>query len=48
MPTRNLGAFVGRTIPVAGTIMLSGDAMMIVLQTVRIYNAIVKPEDRLG
>ncbi|KWE60353.1 hypothetical protein WL77_26545 [Burkholderia ubonensis] len=45
--TRNLGAWVGRTIPVVGEVFLAVDASMIMLNTVRVYNAIAKPEDRV-
>ncbi|KVN75270.1 hypothetical protein WK60_34040 [Burkholderia ubonensis] len=45
--TRNLGAWVGRTIPVVGEVFLAVDASMIMLNTVRAYNAIAKPEDRV-
>lgn len=44
--TRNLGAFVGRTIPVASTVMLSADAIMIMLHSMRRYNDVAS-EDRL-
>ncbi|KWO09511.1 hypothetical protein WM25_17140 [Burkholderia ubonensis] len=45
--TRNLGAWAGRTIPVVGEVFLAVDASMIMLNTVRAYNAIAKPEDRV-
>ncbi|WP_207000137.1 STM2901 family protein [Trinickia mobilis] len=45
--TRSLGAFVGRTIPVVGTVMLAADAFIIASNTVRSYNRIVRPEDRV-
>jgi hypothetical protein len=45
--TRNLGAFVGRTIPVVGVAMLSRDAFLIMRHTIVSYNRLVKPEDRV-
>jgi len=45
--TRNLGAFVGRAIPVVGVILLSKDALLIMRDTVWTYNRLVKPEDRV-
>lgn len=45
--TRNLGAFVGRAIPVVGTIMLATDVTLILIHTTIRYNRIVKPEDRI-
>ena len=45
--TRNLGAFVGRTIPVVGVILLSRDALLIMRDTVWTYNRLVEPEDRV-
>ncbi|PTB20450.1 hypothetical protein C9I57_11290 [Trinickia symbiotica] len=45
--TRNLGAFVGRAIPVAGTLVLATDAFLIVQRTVFFYNRLVKPDDRV-
>nr|WP_235996340.1 MULTISPECIES: hypothetical protein [Burkholderia] len=45
--TRNLGAFVGRAVPVVGTVMLATDAAIVMWNTVQVYNGIVKPEDRV-
>ncbi|KVK90001.1 hypothetical protein WJ47_22420 [Burkholderia ubonensis] len=45
--TKNLGAWVGRTIPVVGEVFLAADAAMIMFNTVRTYNAVAKPEDRV-
>ncbi|MFP6560284.1 STM2901 family protein [Paraburkholderia sp. B3] len=45
--TRNLGAWVGRTIPIVGEIFLAVDATLIMRKTVMVYNRIVKPEDRV-
>lgn len=45
--TKNLGAWVGRTIPVVGEVLLAADAVAIMFNTVRRYNVIVKPENRV-
>lgn len=45
--TRSLGAFVGRTIPVLGTVILARDAFLIMRHTIFSYNRLVKPEDRV-
>nr|WP_321921917.1 hypothetical protein [Burkholderia sp. BCC1998] len=45
--TRNLGAWVGRTIPVVGELFLAADAAVIMFNTVRRYNAVVKLENRV-
>nr|WP_244289443.1 hypothetical protein [Burkholderia puraquae] len=45
--TKNLGAWVGRTIPVIGEVFLATDAAVIMFNTVRRYNAVAKPEDRV-
>jgi hypothetical protein len=45
--TRSLGAFVGRTIPVVGTVMLGRDAFLIVQNTISTYNRLAKAEDRV-
>jgi hypothetical protein len=45
--TRNLGAFVGRMIPVVGEIFLAVDAIQIMRHTLTAYNRLVRPEDRL-
>ena len=45
--TRNIGAFVGRAIPVVGTIMLATDVTLILMHTTIRYNQLAKPEDRI-
>lgn len=45
--TRNLGAFVGRAIPVAGVVLLSTDVFIVMRKSVAAYNRLVKPEDRV-
>jgi hypothetical protein len=45
--TRNLGAFVGRTIPVVGTVMLARSAVSIMRNTIAAYNRLVLPEDQV-
>nr|WP_260431042.1 hypothetical protein [Burkholderia cenocepacia] len=45
--TKNLGAWVGRTIPVIGEVFLAVDAAVIMFNTMRRYNAVAKPEDRV-
>ena len=45
--TRNLGAFVGRSIPVVGEVFLLYDAIQIMRHTVVTYNRLVKPDDRV-
>ncbi|WP_041490617.1 STM2901 family protein [Burkholderia cepacia] len=44
--TRNLGVSVGRTTPVVGQMFLAADAAVIMFNTVRRYNAVVKLENR--
>ncbi|WP_206951299.1 STM2901 family protein [Trinickia acidisoli] len=46
--TRNLGAFVGRAVPVVGELFLARDAFMIMRNTVVTYNRLAKPDDRLS
>ncbi len=46
--TTNLGAFVGRTVPVVGWVILANDVVQITIKTVATYNRLVKPEDRLA
>lgn len=43
----NLGAFVGRTVPVLGWVILAVDVSMIGYHTVNRYNTIARPEDRI-
>lgn len=45
--TRNLGAFVGRTILLVGEVLLARDAFLIIRHTIVSYNRIAKPEDRV-
>ena len=45
--TNNLGAFVGRTVPVVGWVILAYDVTQIMKKTVITYNLLVMPEDRL-
>jgi hypothetical protein len=45
--TRNLGAFVGRTIPGVGWILLASDVSVIIYRSINAYNRLVKQEDRL-
>lgn len=45
--TRNLGAFVGRTVPIVGWMILGYDVVRIIQSTIFTYNRLVKPEDRL-
>ncbi len=45
--TRSLGAFVGRTIPVVGIVMLGWDAFLIMQKTIFTYNRLAKAEDRV-
>lgn len=47
MMTNNLGAFVGRTIPVIGWALLASDVAQIVYKTVNTYNTIAREEDRV-
>jgi hypothetical protein len=46
--TKNLGAFVGRSVPVVGWIILANDVVHIMWNTVTTYNAVVMPQDRLA
>jgi hypothetical protein len=43
----NLGAFVGRWVPVVGWGMFAGDVAQIVFKTVNTYNMIARKEDRV-
>ncbi|ATF84801.1 MULTISPECIES: STM2901 family protein [Burkholderia] len=45
--TRSAGAFVGRAVPVVGTVLLARDVFLIMERSVSTYNHIVKPEDRV-
>ncbi|WP_415495494.1 STM2901 family protein [Acetobacter sp.] len=46
--TRHLGAWVGRTIPFVGYVIMAKDVTEIILKSVRRYNALVKPEDKMA
>ena len=43
----NLGAFVGRTIPVLGWVILASDVTQISFRTVHRYNLIARQEDKI-
>jgi len=43
----NLGAFVGRAVPVLGWVILAVDVSMISYHTVNRFNTIVRPEDKI-
>ena len=45
--TREIGAFVGRGIPVVGWAITAGEAATVMCRTAAKYNQLVKPEDRL-
>ncbi|WP_061172885.1 STM2901 family protein [Caballeronia pedi] len=45
---RNIGKFVGRTVPVVGWAIAAHDAMAIGINSVRHYNRLVKQEDRIS
>jgi hypothetical protein len=45
--TRNLGAFVGRSIPVIGEVFLARDAFLIIRNTIVTYNRLAQPADRV-
>lgn len=45
--TQKLGTFVGRTIPVAGWVILAVDVTTITFKAVNKYNTIAHPSDRL-
>jgi hypothetical protein len=45
--TRNLGAFVGRSVPVVGWVIVAHDVVQIMWNTVATFNCLVLPEDRL-
>jgi hypothetical protein len=46
--TKNLGAFVGRTIPVVGWFIIANDVVRITWNAVTTYNSIVSLEDRVS
>lgn len=43
----NLGAFVGRAVPVLGWVILASDLTQIAYKTVHHYNLLVQPEDKI-
>jgi len=45
--TRNIGVFVGRTVPIIGEVILAYDVSVISYRSAVHYNQLVKPEDRL-
>jgi len=46
--TRHLGAWVGRTIPSVGYVVMTKDVTEIILKSVRRYNALFEPEDKMA
>lgn len=44
---RNIGTFVGRTIPLLGILVLASDISQIVYNTIRDYNAIARGDDKI-
>jgi hypothetical protein len=44
---KNIGAFVGRAVPVVGWLIIAWDVGNIVVKTVTTYNSIVKSEDKI-
>ncbi|AHB69210.1 hypothetical protein P262_01194 [Cronobacter malonaticus] len=47
MMTRNLGAFVGRTIPVVGWVLLAKDFATITFNVMNKYNRIARGNDKI-
>ncbi|MGO4764618.1 STM2901 family protein [Cupriavidus sp. 2KB_3] len=45
--TRNIGVFVGRSIPILGWALLARDVSLITVNSVRQYHLLVKNEDRV-
>jgi len=45
--TKNLGTFVGRTVPIVGWVFLLYDAVTILAHSIRRYNYMVLPEDKV-
>lgn len=45
--TREIGAFIGRGIPVVGWAITAGEAATVMYRTAVKYNQLAKPEDRL-
>lgn len=46
--TKNLGAFVGRSVPIVGWVILGYDVTKIIWNTVTTYNTLVHEEDRVS
>ncbi|EOS96248.1 hypothetical protein ETR_03844, partial [Erwinia tracheiphila PSU-1] len=46
MWVNNLGAFVGRAVPILGWAILAHDVTMIGFRTMNTYNSMVRPEGR--
>lgn len=47
MYVNNLGAFVGRTVPVTGWVLLANDFSQITYKTVVTYNRIARVDDKV-
>ncbi|WP_233801804.1 STM2901 family protein [Paraburkholderia sp. HP33-1] len=45
--TRNLGAWVGRTIPIVGEVFMAAEAFQILRRSITAYNRLVQPADRV-
>lgn len=45
--TRKIGTFVGHAIPVVGWIILARDVSEIMFNTITVYNAIARGDDKL-
>jgi hypothetical protein len=45
--TKNLGAFIGRSVPVVGWIILTYDITQIMWKTISTYNNYVSQNDRI-
>ncbi|BCQ27721.1 hypothetical protein NK8_59100 (plasmid) [Caballeronia sp. NK8] len=45
--TRNLAVFVGRSVPIVGWVILAYDVVVIMNNTEKHFNRLVKPEDQL-
>jgi hypothetical protein len=46
--TKNLGAFVGRTVPIVGWVIVAYDVVRIIWNTVATYNMMVPDEERVA
>lgn len=47
MMVRNIGTFIGRTVPVVGWVVVAHDVAMISVKSIQHYNRLVTPEDRI-